>query len=75
MPDPAKPANDDDKTAPKQSVKQNGEEKEEKSGDEKKDQKEVKPAPAVNTKKTEETEFNVRKVCCCDELMGADFNA
>lgn len=61
-PEENKPANVDDKTAPKQSVKQNNEEKVEKPEDEKKDQEEVNAAPAVNTKKTQETEFNVKKV-------------
>lgn len=42
-------------------MKQSDEDKVEKPEDQKKDQEEVKPAPAVNTKKTEETEFNVRK--------------
>lgn len=44
-------------------MKKKNEEKVEKPEDETKDQEEVKPAPAVNTKKTEETEFNVRNVC------------
>lgn len=56
-----KPAND--KAAPEQSVKQKNEEKGEKPEEEKKEREEVEPAPAVSTKKTEETEFNVRKVC------------
>lgn len=43
-------------------MKQNNEEKVEKPEDEKKDQEEVNAAPAVNTKKTQETEFNVKKV-------------
>lgn len=35
----------------------------EKPEDDKKDQEVVKSVPAVDTKKTEETEFNVRQVC------------
>lgn len=66
-PAPAKPGdkeqtNGGDKTAPQQSVKQDKEGKEEEHEGEKKAQEEAVPVPAVSTKKTEETEFNVRRV-------------
>lgn len=60
------PANGGDKTAPQRSVKQDKEGKAEEQGkkkeDEKKAEEEAVPVPAVSTKKTEETEFNVRRV-------------
>lgn len=58
-PEERKPEDSGNKIAPQQAVQQNDSKKVGKP----EDQEEDKPAPAVETKKTEETEFNVGNVC------------